>query len=278
LRSSSSYRRWEQEESERRVREAERRAEVAEGRAESAEGRVELAEGRVEVAEGRVEGRVEVEGRAETATGRRLETLWAVEKEEIQLTHRELWSGAWATIHIALFRGTPVAAKSIHNVIISDFNSQLFEQEIDIAARIHHPNLMQFIGATLEGRRQLTPDLVTSIGLDVLRALNYLHLMQPHPLVHRDISSSNVLLEPLPKGRWRAKVSEYGTVNILQKLNAICPGNPCYAAPEADDPNQQSLKMDIFSFGILLLEMLAGESPDKRERLLSKIKKTVLVL
>ena len=50
-------------------------------------------------------------------------------------------------------------------------------------------------------------------------------------------------------------------------------GNPSYAAPEANDPSQQSPKMDIFSFGVLLMEMLTGEFPasDERGRLLSMI-------
>ena len=84
----------------------------------------------------------------------------------------------------------------------------------------------------------------------VARALNYIHLIQQHPLIHRDISSANVLLEPLLKNCWKAKVSYYGIVNLL---DTIClGGNPSYAAPEANDPNQQSNKMDTFSFGEML--------------------------
>ena len=90
--------------------------------------------------------------------------------------------------------------------------------------------------------------------------------MRPDPLIHRDISSANVLLEPLPNGRWRAKVSDYGTVNLQQKLSTVYPGNACYAAPEASDSSQQSPKMDVFSFGVLLMEMLTGEFPDTDQR------------
>ena len=217
---------------------------------------------------------------------RESESQWAVERREIQVTGPELGRGAWATVSVATFRGVRVAAKVIHNQIVSRYNRQLFKREMDMAARIRHPNLLQFIGATLEGemvilmelmatslRRELarmssgmSPDQVTSIGLDVVKALNYLHLMKPHPLIHRDISSPNVLLEPLPNNRWRAKVSDYGTVNLLQRLDTICPGNPTYAAPEANDPTQQSPKMDIFTFGVLLVEMLTGEFPASEER------------
>ena len=211
----------------------------------------------------------------------RLETQWVVERREIQLTGPELGRGGWATVSVASFRGARVASKLIHDDIVSPYNIQLFRREMDMASRIRHPNLLQFIGATgnvgqmviltelmltslrreLE-REYLPPSQATTISSDVLRALNYLHLMRPHPLIHRDISSANVLLEPLPKGCWRAKVSDYGTVNLTEQLQTGCPGSPAYSAPEVDHPNQQSTKMDIFSFGVLLLEMLTGEFPD----------------
>ena len=299
-------------EAERRAREAETRAREAERRAREAEGRIgvaerekedikrekDIAEHQAREAENQAreaEGRAREEERGkETAQNRqrqmeqslveserklrRLETQWVVERREIQLTDQELGRGAWATVSVAIFRGARVAAKCVHNQIVSPHNIQLFKREMDMAARIRHPNLLLFIGATLEGdmviltelmptslRRelqreyQMSPRLTISIGLDVAKALNYLHLMRPHPLIHRDISSANILLGPLPNGRWRAKVSDYGTVNLQENLATVGPGSPCYAAPEANDPTQQSPKMDIFSFGALLMEMLSGE-------------------
>ena len=306
------------EEAERRAREAERRRELAEARQQEAEELAEtrrqeverekeIAETRrqeVERAETRrqeteraaIAREQELEDRAAQAERRlalseqrsreceeqvqQLETQWVVERREIQLTGPELGRGGWATVSVATFRGARVAAKCVHNAIISRHNVQLFRREMDMASRIRHPNLLQFIGATNVGemviltelmptslRRELEieyfpPRLATSIGLDVARAINYLHLMQPHPLIHRDISSANVLLEPLPNhqrnSRWRAKVSDYGTVNLSEQLRTGCPGSPAYSAPEVDYPNQQSTKMDIFSFGALLLEMLTG--------------------
>ena len=219
------------------------------------------------------------------------ETAWAVRRSEIQVTDEGLGRGSWATVSVATFRGARVAAKVIHNQIVSPHNIRLVKREMDMAARIRHPNLLQFIGATQEGemviltelmptslRKELerdyfTPRQATAISLDVVRALNYLHQMRPHPLIHRDISSSNILLEPLPNNRWRAKVSDYGTVNLSEKLQTVGPGSPCYAAPEANDPTRQSPKMDIYSFGALLLEMLTGElpAPEERQRLLLKV-------
>ena len=269
-----------------RAQQLQREKATAEDRAQQLQREKATAERRSEVFELRSR---EAEDRA-----RQLETQWVVEREEIQLTEQELGRGGWATVSVALFRGVRVAAKCIHRQIASPRNIQLFKREMDMAARIRHPNLLQFIGASLEGqlviltelmptslRRVLErelhyymgPEQAIPIGLDVIRALNYLHLFRPQPLIHRDISSANVLLEPLPACGWRAKVSDYGTVNLQEKLETICPGNACYAAPEATDPRQQSPKMDIFSFGVVLMEMLTGEFPasDERGRLLSMI-------
>ena len=210
---------------------------------------------------------------------------WIVRSEEVEMTGPELGRGGWAIVSVATFRGVRVAAKTIHRQIISHHNVQLFRREMNMAARLRHPNLVQFIGATMEGnmviltelmptslRAQLQHDIympprvVMSVSLDVARALNYLHQMQPDPIIHRDISSANVLLEPLLGGQWRAKLSDYGTVNLFHQLETVNPGSPVYAAPEASDPRFQSSKMDIYSFGALMLEMLTGQLPTPEDR------------
>ena len=214
-----------------------------------------------------------------------LSTYWAVRREEIELTGPELGVGSWATVTVAKFRGTQVAVKRIHNQIISRHNIQLFQREMNIAARLRHPNLIQFIGATMEGemmiimelmatslRSQLEteeyfqPKLVKAISVDVALGLNYLHLIRPDPIVHRDISSANVLLEQLPLNKWRAKLTDYGSVNVVRHLRTENPGSPAYAAPEASNPRLQSPKMDIYSFGALILEMLTGRLPTPEDR------------
>ena len=79
--------------------------------------------------------------------------------------------------------------------------------------------------------------------------------MQPDPNVHRDISCANFLLEPLPSDRWRANVTDYGSVNLQSLLQTRNPGNPVYSAPKSGDKSQQSPQMDIISFGILMITM-----------------------
>ena len=221
-----------------------------------------------------------------------LESNWLVERREIKLTEEEVGRGGWAAVVVADFRGTRVAAKCFYQeILVSPYNRQLFNREMNMAARLRHPNLVQFIGASLEGEPIILTELmttslrevldrgpivhahITSISLDVARGLNYLHLMQPHPIIHRDISSANVLLDPLPDNRWKAKISDYGSVNVVRELHTVGPGSPVYAAPEANLPAHQSPKMDIFSFGVLLIEMLTDQFPlvEARQRLLDSI-------
>ena len=212
-------------------------------------------------------------------------THWVVRREHIELTGPELGVGGWATVTVAKFRGIQVAVKRIHDEIISHHNLRLFQREMNMAARLRHPNLVQFIGATMEGEMMIVMELmatslrnqlqremyfqpltVKAISLDVARGLNYLHLVHPDPIVHRDISSANVLLEQLPLGNWKAKLTDYGTVNLVRQIHTANPGSPAYAAPEASNPHLQSPKMDMYSFGALILEMLTGRLPVPDDR------------
>ena len=204
--------------------------------------------------------------------------FWVVSRQEIHLTAEELGKGGWATVRVAMFRGQRVAAKCLHNQIISTHNIRLFTREMNIAAHARHPNLLQFIGATMDDEPIILTELlptslrrlmesttlsrqqIRSIGCDVARAVNYLHLTTPDPIIHRDISSANVLLEPSGEGTWKAKVSDYGSANFVRFTTTIGPGNPLYSAPEAGEPRRHSPKMDVYSFGILLVEMCSGET------------------
>ena len=208
---------------------------------------------------------------------------WVVNREEVELTEEVLGSGAWGEVKVAKFRGLRVAAKILHNMIISEYNQRLFSREMTIAAKIRHPNLLLFIGATREGeaviltefmhtslRRELETRVmpqvqITSIAQDVACALRYLHQWRLSPIIHRDISSANVLLEPLSNG-WRAKVSDYGSANFMNAIATAAPGSPVYAAPEARYPDQHSPKMDTFSYGVLLVEMCIRRLPDPAQR------------
>ena len=201
---------------------------------------------------------------------------WSINKDEVTLTKEELGRGSYAVVTVGIFRGLRVAVKSLHNIIISDYNLGIFSREMSIASRVRHPNLVQFIGATKVGnpliltelmstslnqeirRNRLTNQQILSIAQDVALGLNYLHLFKPQPIIHRDVSSPNVLLKPCTGAAgYEAKVADYGTAKVVQaeSTGTVMPGNPAYAAKEARDPEQHSPAMDVYSYSVLLMEM-----------------------
>eukprot|EP00731_Ephydatia_muelleri_P021840 Em0014g431a len=206
---------------------------------------------------------------------------WKIGRDEIEvIAGKPLGIGGWGEVRVAMFRGVKVAAKLLHEEIISPHNTDLFIREMNMAASVRHPNLLLFIGACFDDSKpviltELMPTNLrsiiralprvhaVSISLDVACGLNYLHLVRPDPIIHRDISSANVLLERIGSGNWKAKVADYGSANFLSKVITVGPGNPSYAAPESSNPKLQSPKMDVYSYGILLLEMATGQFPDQ---------------
>ena len=80
----------------------------------------------------------------------------------------------------------------------------------------------------------LAKDDESVISLDVALALHYLHEKKPDPILHNDVSSSNVLLWRSAT-HWRAKLSDYGTANIVRRSNLNYAGAAVYCAPEFTD-------------------------------------------
>ena len=205
---------------------------------------------------------------------------WVVNRQEISVSEKLLGTGGWGSVREGTFRGCKVAVKCIDNEIISPYNLRLFSREMDMAARCRHPNLMQFIAATDEGvplivtelmhtslrkilqQSQLHSNQIIPILLGAACGLNYLHKTTPNPILHRDISSANVLLNPLPNNQWHAKLSDFGSANFMRASNTVGAGNPSYAAPEALKPEgPHTPAMDVFSFGVLMYEMCSREFP-----------------
>ena len=226
---------------------------------------------------------------------------WVLKKDDIVFTDKELGRGGWGVVKAARFCGLDVAAKLLHEAILSPHNRQLFMREMNIAALVRHPNILLFIGATLgqecviltelmqtslravleekeRNKLSMSRQQVSNIAMDVGKALNYLHLMKPDAIIHRDVSSANVLLERLGTDVWKAKLSDFGSSNFARLVKTAGPGNFTYAAPESLDPELQSPKMDVFSYGILLLEMSHGYFPDvqKRQELIQKLSWSIL--
>lgn len=207
---------------------------------------------------------------------------WVIKKKKIILGEHELGKGAYGWVKEATFLGCKVAVKCLHDEIILSYNLANFNREMNVAARCRHPNLLQFIGATSIGdgapfivtelmytslrkvlkHEQLSNNHIIPIMLGIALALNYLHESEP-PILHRDVSSANVLLNPLPSNQWFPKLSDFGSLNFLRQSESINAGNPAYAAPEALDPKKgnHTPAMDTFSFGVLLHELCSRTQP-----------------
>ena len=225
------------------------------------------------------QARQNIEQKLEQLRSQQERPHWVVGKEEVIMTQEVLGNGAYGKVKVAVFRGLRVAAKTLHGIIISDYTRDLFSREMDIASRVRHPNLVQFIGATRVGtpiilteimttslynelqKKALTQSQILFISCDVASALNYLHLWKPDPIIHRDISSPNVLLEPSVGDSFKAKVTDYGAANLQQQAKTDMPGNPAYASPESRYPDDHSPAMDVYSYSVLLMEMILCRPP-----------------
>lgn len=74
--------------------------------------------------------------------------LWMIDEGKVHMTEELLGEGAYGDVKVAIFRGLRVAVKSLHPLIISPYNLALFTREMNMASRIHHPNLVPLQGAT----------------------------------------------------------------------------------------------------------------------------------
>ena len=202
----------------------------------------------------------EMQQREENSQRQLRDCDWIIARHEIQMTDKCLGRGGWGSVYEGVYCGCAVAVKQIHELILSPHNIRLFNREMEIASKCHHPHLLQFIGATndeesplfvtelmennlrtLLEQRQLSEREIRAISLDVARGLNYLHHKKPVPIIHRDISSANVLLWR-QGDQWRGKVSDYGTCNFMQQNMTVAPGAMMYSAPEELTP-QQTVKV-----------------------------------
>jgi len=194
-----------------------------------------------------------------------------------------LGTGAWGFVVEGKFRGQKVAVKCLHDMIREPEVVEIFRKEIGIMVQIRHPNLVLLIAAVIDGEND--PLLVTelldvslrkayekhllqgssklSIFRDVASALNYLHLHQRGEIIHRDVSSANVLLEAKPNNQWKAKLSDFGSAKLAIEAKTTAPGAPLYTAPEVRKELgiRQTAKLDVYSYGVLLCEVIVCQLP-----------------
>ena len=183
---------------------------------------------------------------------------WILSRDEVELTDKRLGEGAFGIVLEGRYCDCPVAVKKLKEYNFTPEASSSFEKEMNIASRCRHPCLLLFIGATIDEsppllvtelmelslrallrKRQLSETEVSIISLDVARALEYLHQRKPTPIVHRDVSSANVLLWK-QNDQWRGKLSDYGTAKFVVESMTTNPGADIYAAPETARSDYQT--------------------------------------
>ena len=153
-----------------------------------------------------------------------------------------------------------------------------FEQECEFLSTLRHPNIIQYLGVHqdpdtgipillmelmdesltnfLEKSPELTPyHIQVNVCHDVSLALSFLHA---NNIIHRDLSSNNVLLI----SNVRAKVTDFGMARFTRNVNThltitTCPGTDVYMPPEAvDNTATYTEKIDCFSFGVIVVQTL----------------------
>ncbi|XP_058082392.1 MDIS1-interacting receptor like kinase 2-like [Magnolia sinica] len=181
--------------------------------------------------------------------------------------------------------GKEVAVKKLHPFEGGDqSNQRSFRNEIEALTKIHHRNIVKLYGfctharcsflvyeylegessasilSSDEGARQLdwTPRMKVIKG--VAHALSYMHHDSTPPIVHRDLSSKNVLLN----SKFEASVSDFGTARLLMPDSSnwtMLAGTYGYIAPELAYTMRVTEKCDVYSFGVVALEVMMGRHP-----------------
>ncbi|XP_027358537.1 probable inactive receptor kinase At1g48480 isoform X2 [Abrus precatorius] len=191
-----------------------------------------------------------------------------------------LGKGTYGTAYKAVLEDGPVVAvKRLKDVTISE---KEFKEKIEGVGAMDHENLvplrayyysrdekllvhdympMGSLSALLHGnkgagRTPLNWEMRSSIALGAARGIEYLHSQGPN-VSHGNIKSSNILLTK----SYDPKVSDFGLAQLVGPSSSTPNRVAGYRAPEVTDPRKVSQKADVYSFGVLLLELLTGKAP-----------------
>ncbi|KAF2930104.1 hypothetical protein DAI22_05g107700 [Oryza sativa Japonica Group] len=175
-----------------------------------------------------------------------------------------------------------------------------FKTEIELLSRVHHKNLVGLVGFCFEkGERMLVYEFIPNgtlsealygikgvqldwsrrlkIALDSARGLAYLHDHADPPIIHRDVKSTNILLDE----RMTAKVADFGLSLLVSdsEEGQFCTnvkGTLGYLDPEYYMTQQLTAKSDVYSFGVVLLELIVAQPPIHKQKYIVREVKTAL--
>jgi sterile alpha motif and leucine zipper-containing kinase AZK len=214
-------------------------------------------------------------------------SVWLFPETAVEISETVLGKGAFGEVRVARWKNIDVAAKRLHE-IEGESHLDAFMQEMRLLSRLRHPNLILFLGVCVNEKTHIPTTILTElmpislysilednkvrlqladildISLDIATGLDYLHT-QSSAIVHRDISAKNILI-----GGNRAKITDLGQAKVFElsllSRHTSIPGSMAYCAPEVLTGKYDE-KIDIFSFGILIVHMSIGDYPriDKRE-------------
>ncbi|XWS21949.1 hypothetical protein CRYUN_Cryun30bG0100800 [Craigia yunnanensis] len=205
----------------------------------------------------------------------------------------KIGTGSFGSVyHATLDDGREVAIKRAEITSTSSYavgtkcqedTDNAFVNELEYLSRLHHKNLVRLLGfcedfnervlvyeymknGTLHDhlhKFQNSPFMSWAIrlrvALDAARGIEYLHEYAVPPIIHRDIKSSNILLD----ATWTAKVSDFG-LSLMgpgddeSHISLRAAGTVGYMDPEYYRLQQLTSKSDVYSFGVVLLELLSG--------------------
>uniref|UniRef100_A0A5B7BAQ4 non-specific serine/threonine protein kinase n=1 Tax=Davidia involucrata TaxID=16924 RepID=A0A5B7BAQ4_DAVIN len=186
--------------------------------------------------------------------------------------------------HGVLEDNTQVAVKNLLNN--RGQAEKEFEVEVEAIGRVRHKNLVRLQGYCAEGAHRmlvyeyvdngnleqwlhgdvgpcspLTWDIRMNVILGTAKGLAYLHEGLEPKVVHRDIKSSNILLDK----QWNPKVSDFGLAKLLGSemsyITTRVMGTFGYVAPEYASTGMLNERSDVYSFGILIMEIISGRNP-----------------
>ncbi|CAN4077792.1 unnamed protein product [Withania somnifera] len=206
------------------------------------------------------------------------EILW----EDIRL-REEIGKGAYSVVYHGIWKASDVAVKVYFGNQCGETNLLDYKKEIDIMKRLRHPNVLLFMGAVSSQeklaivteymprgslfkalhRNNQPIDLKKRLrmALDVAKGMSYLHRRNP-PIVHRDLKSSNLLVDK----SWTVKVGDFGLSKLKYTTFLTANsgrGTPQWMAPEILRNEPSTEKSDVFSFGVIVWELMTESIPWK---------------